>query len=97
MSLYVTMVINDDPVGSVTITRQHDDNGTNIDAVNEYRWVYSHGGKQSAAGTVKHRYGNGAVVLASEVLNEIAARHRIAAAVMKLDAEGVSSSGGEQT
>lgn len=82
MSLYVTLVINDEPIGNVTITRNHDDNGTDLDAVNAYRWKYSRDGTVQAAGTVSHRYGDGAVELVHAVFGEIAALERISASAI---------------
>ena len=79
MSLYLTMVVNDEPIGSVTITRGHDDNTAEVDAVNVYQWRYSREGKSEAAGHIFHRYGDGAVALAHAVLGEITERQRRAA------------------
>lgn len=83
MSLYLTLVVNDEPIGAVTITREHDDNGTDIDAVNEYRYRYNRDGEAKYAGSVHHRYGDGAVVLAHAVLGEIAAEHRLLAKAVR--------------
>lgn len=74
MSLHVTLTINDEPIGSISITRQHDDNVTDIESTNWYRWYYYEGGRHLARGHIDHRYGDGAVILASKVLNEITDR-----------------------
>jgi hypothetical protein len=82
VSLYIELNINGDPIGQVEITRQHDDNGTALDAVNTYQWSYTRDGNTHATGEVQHRYGDGAVILANTVLTEIAKRH---AAVLSLE------------
>ncbi|MCG7592425.1 hypothetical protein [Mycobacterium sp. PSTR-4-N] len=76
MSLYVKLALNGDGIGDIAITRVTDV-GSEPDSVNTYRWLYDRG-DDSARGLVTHRFGDGAVVLASKVLAEIALRHQIA-------------------
>lgn len=76
MSLYIDLTITDSgpgPLLGVAVTRQTSLDGpdTAADAVNTYRWVYYRDGQQ-VIGSVQHRYGDGAVVLAAKVLAAVA-------------------------
>lgn len=83
MGLYVMLEINDDRIGTIAVTRTTCI-GEQSDSVNTYRWQYVRD-DGSAVGFVQHRFGDGAVALASKVLAEIAERHRIAGALMGHD------------
>lgn len=76
VSLYVSIHINDDLVERIEVTREHDDNGTDPDAVNTYRWHFRH-----VSGEITHRYGNGAIELAHRALHEVATRLAVAATI----------------
>ncbi|MEH3142493.1 MAG: hypothetical protein PGN37_20440 [Mycobacterium kyogaense] len=76
MSLYVSVHINDELVERVEVTRDHDDNGTDPEAVNTYRWHF-----RGASGEITHRYGNGAIELAQRALHEVATRLAVASTI----------------
>ncbi len=72
MSVYLDLHINDAQLGAIAITRMTSAGGTD-DAINTYRWHYACEGHQDM-GSVVHRYGDGAVVLAHKVLAAIVDR-----------------------
>ncbi|MCV7208373.1 hypothetical protein [Mycolicibacterium canariasense] len=85
MSLYTDIRINGDVIGKVQITRTHDDNGTDVDSVNNYRWRYTRESEHSdndATGEIEHRYGEGAIALVAKVLTHIGNLHALGAAVV---------------
>ncbi len=78
MSLFVRVRINRQLIGNVEITNET--HLTDLDSTNTYQWTFvgEHGRRLN--GTIQHRYGDGAFVLSAAVMDEIAARYRIAAA-----------------
>lgn len=81
MSMTIDVRINGQVIGSAEIVNRTCRIG--IDAVNTYRWSYSGDANRVLYDTTEHRYGDGAVVLASKVLAEIALRYEIAAEYQK--------------
>jgi len=72
MSLYIDLQVNNDPITSVGITRISS-GGTQPDSINTYRWVHYHDQGRKTEGHLEHRYGDGAIALARDVLAAIAA------------------------
>lgn len=72
MALHFALMVNTDPIGQVVITRTA--GGSAPDDVNRYRWEYGQtatGRLEIIGGQLKHRYGDGALVLAHKVLSAI--------------------------
>lgn len=77
MSMTIDVRVNGDTISTVGITNTTGHMGA--DDVNTYEWAYFGDGRRKLADTVEHRFGDGAMVLASKVLAEIALRYEIAA------------------
>lgn len=75
MSLYVTLAINDDTIGTVAITRTTS-HGEQPDSVNFYRWQYwtTKQPDPRAIGYIEHRYGDGALTLSRMALDAVIER-----------------------
>jgi hypothetical protein len=67
--VYVDVRVNEDLIGSLTITRVED--GRDPDSVNTYTWDYVQDGELRLRGRSIHRYGDGAMVLVQRVLSQI--------------------------
>lgn len=76
MSLYIDLSINDLQISGIAITRTTS-HGSDPDSVNFYRWHYATK-DETRTGLVEHRYGDGAVVLARLVLQDITVMQQIA-------------------
>lgn len=83
MSLYIELQINADEIGAVEV-RRTTDVGSEPDSINTYRWQYARD-DGFAVGLVTHRFGDGAIALASKVLADIAKRHQLAAQAQDID------------
>lgn len=77
--MFVRVRINAGLIGTVEVVREHDDNGTDVGAVNTYRWSYVGEGGRKLDGTIQHRYGDGAIVLAHNALAAVASRYQVVA------------------
>lgn len=74
MSIDVT--VNGDTIGQVDIENRT--RHTRPDDTNTYAWHYRGDGHRVLTDTVDHRYGDGAMVLASKVMAAIALRYAAA-------------------
>lgn len=72
----IRVEINDAKIGTVGISNVGGRIG--VDDVNAYEWAYFGDGERKLVGRLEHRYGDGAIVLASKVLAEIALRYQVA-------------------
>ena len=77
MTLNVSVDVNGAVIGSVEITNQT--GGTTADSVNTYAWTYLGEGDRKLNGLIDHRYGDGALVLAANVVERIARRYQLVA------------------
>lgn len=77
--MFVRVRINAALIGTVEVVREHDDNGADVDAINTYRWTYVGEGGRKLDGTIQHRYGDGAIVLAHNALAAVASRYQLVA------------------
>lgn len=83
VSLYIDLRINTDTLGRIMVTRVGDDTSTDPDSVHTYRWRRARNGEFATFGTVHHRYGDGAELLAALVLRDIATTDAVEAATPK--------------
>ena len=93
MSLYIDLSINDLQISGIAITRTTS-HGSDPDSVNFYRWHYATK-DETRTGLVEHRYGDGAVVLARLVLQDITVMQQIGgpAAIPSLRGTGEQTHG----
>lgn len=77
MSMFVRVHVNDGLIGEVEITNRTGHTGVND--VNTYAWTFNGDGQRMLDGTVDHRYGDGAIVLAHKVIGQVAMRYQVVA------------------
>lgn len=77
MSLFVRVHVNEKLLGEAEIVNKTAQTGRDVS--NTYEWTYRGDAGRILDGTIRHRYGDGAIVLANRVLGDIASRYQVVA------------------
>ena len=79
--MFVDVVVNDTRIARAEVVNET--GGTDVESINIYRWMFDGENGRHFESTLQHRYGDGAIVLADLVIAAVAARYRVANAVVR--------------